>query len=191
MSPTVGLPSPVSGAYALWMSSIPDHILTEAIAKRDAALADAERWSQFVAMYSEISGVQTTARASAPATKPSGTIRERPQSTRGGALAATEKVAIDALRAAGKPLQTRDLLVALEAAGVEVGGKDPASTLSARLSRADGLENVRPYGWRIREHAASSSDAHDAHVANVAAAAVEADFLGFPEQAVKRPWEQS
>ena len=125
--------------------SQPDHILLDAIAKRDAAQSEAARWSNFIDMYCEIKGLSVPSQ-----TKAAGTIKERPQQSRGGALAETEKVAVEAIRKAGRPMHTQELLTALLDAGIEVGGKDPASTLSARLSRAPSLENARPHGWRIK-----------------------------------------
>lgn len=123
-----------------------DPILHDAMMKRDAALAEAARWSDFVAMYMEIKGISN----STPVHRETGTIKERVQPPRGAALAETERAAFDAIRASGRPMHTQELLTALKLAGVEVGGKDPASTLSARLSRAPSLENIRPHGWRIK-----------------------------------------
>lgn len=123
-----------------------DPILHDAMTKRDAALAEAARWSDFVSMYMEIKGIADPV----PEKRETGTIKERVQPPRGAALAETERAAFDAIRASGRPMHTQELLKALQEAGVEVGGKDPASTLSARLSRAPSLENVRPHGWRIK-----------------------------------------
>lgn len=105
-------------------------------------------------MYSEVKEPVATNAVSAPQHNRSGTMREPSQSTRGAALAETEKVAIQAIRQAGRALHTRELLIVMEAAGVEVGGQDPASTLSARLSRAPRLWNDRPNGWRVSDETA-------------------------------------
>lgn len=59
---------------------------------------------------------------------------------------------IELLRAAGKPLHTRDLLTELAARGVVVGGANPVANLSGFLSREkQRLANSRTYGWSLRE----------------------------------------
>ena len=45
--------------------------------------------------------------------------------------------------------------------GIEVGGKDPSSTLSARLSRAPSLEFQRGLGWALKSAAAQEDEAAD------------------------------
>lgn len=116
----------------------------KALADRDAASADFDRWDGFIRMYSEILGGGTQL---AVAARSSGVGRS---STR-GKLSVTEDAVISVLEEAGSPLHTRELLDKLLARGVEVGGKDPASTLSARLSRSSKLLNNRLKGWWIRE----------------------------------------
>jgi hypothetical protein len=135
---------------------MPDSILSEAIAKRDAAAAEVQRWSDFIAMYRELTGQQAQDDVSHVAPRPALPKRE-PVAATTGALAETEGAAIEVIKAAGRAIPTREMLEALRARGVEVGGKDPASTLSARLSRASALENVRPYGWRLKKLADDNS----------------------------------
>jgi hypothetical protein len=122
-----------------------DDILTNAIARRDAALAEARRWADFIRMYGEITGT----RPGAPADfAPSARAASAP-----GALSETEKATAAILSELGRPVPTRELLELLAARGVKVGGQDPASTLSARLSRAPSLENIRQRGWWIKGRA--------------------------------------
>lgn len=140
-----------------------DSILKNAVARRDAALAEAQRWDDFVRMYSELRGAspdQLIENIDPGTDQP----RQFPKNLRvvtrksfpdmpGGALQVTEDLALKIIQEFGRPVPTRELLVELEKRGLTVGGQDPASTLSARLSRAPRLENVRPEGWRERRKA--------------------------------------
>lgn len=73
--------------------------------------------------------------------------------------------AILLLRAAGKPLHTRDLLTELASRGVVVGGANPVANLSGFLSREkQRLVNSRTYGWSLREpHTADPTRATNAN----------------------------
>ena len=53
----------------------------------------------------------------------------------------TRKVVREVLRANRRAMLTRELLVLVRERGIEVGGKDPIATLSARLSNADEFKN--------------------------------------------------
>ena len=140
-----------------------DNILKDAISRRDTALADARRWDEFVRMYSELRGVNINPLTDGPGenSTPTSNAQARLDATRrksrvaasGGALQETEELALQVIRELGRPIPTRELLVELASRGLTVGGKDAASTLSARLSRAPKLENVRPEGWRERRKA--------------------------------------
>lgn len=142
-----------------------DSILAEAIAKRDAAAAEMQRWEAFIAMYREIAGGPPQNRVVAITGR--GAVSARGHSVvASGALAETEAVAAEIIRAAGRPIPTREMLEALRNRGIDVGGKDPASTLSARLSRSRTLENVRPHGWRVKELADDENPAKDTSSAN-------------------------
>ena len=55
------------------------------------------------------------------------------------------------IRERGCHIRVRELLNELTKRGIEVGGLNPASTLTARLARAPSLVFERPYGWRLRE----------------------------------------
>lgn len=125
-----------------------DSVLANAIARRDAAQAEAQRWDDFIRMFSELQvGSHDTLRPSPPST-PSAAGRSARDA---GAMSRTEEVASEIIAQLGRPVPTRELLNALLERGVDVGGKDPASTLSARLSRAPTLHNIRQRGWWIRE----------------------------------------
>jgi len=124
-----------------------------AIAKRDAALAEAKRWDEFLHMLDEAArGLTAMGGGTVMVHFPSSVERRNPTPRGAGRMTETESAASEIIRANdGKPVQTADMLKELEKRGIVVGGKDPSSTLSARLSRAESLENVRPYGWRLKE----------------------------------------
>ena len=123
--------------------------LSEAQAAFEEARAQAERWQVVLSGMDEIEGPSS----SAPhPTRTPFTVRLRvPTTENPGRLAETQTAAISILRAARRPMSTRELLSHLEQRGVSVGGSDPSSTLSARLSRAPLLDNVRGVGWRVKE----------------------------------------
>lgn len=135
------------GRYSMIMNA--KDIIADASARRDAALAEAKRWSDFIAMTEELYGAPSLVIARAQTVGDTHQPGKRDFS--GATLLITQEAATAAIREAGRPLPTRELLTALERRGVPVGGKDPASTLSARLSRAPGLINVRPHGWDVKE----------------------------------------
>jgi hypothetical protein len=60
---------------------------------------------------------------------------------------ATYEVARRVLRDRGHPVRLGDLLGAMREAGVEVGGRDPGATLSARLSNSSEFKSHRGKGW--------------------------------------------
>src|SRR5437016_2223851 len=63
--------------------------------------------------------------------------------------AAREVIAI--LRERGQPVQTKELLAALGARGIEIAGQNPVSNLSGYLSRSPELMPDRAVGWSLRE----------------------------------------
>lgn len=143
-----------------------DIIIENAIVRRDAALAEARRWDEFIRMASELAGSlpkqsylhvdegQTNARLKMPEFETP--IRPYLVDSKLGArgtMAETEAEVIEVLTALGRPAHTRELLKLLLARNFVVGGQDPASTLSARLSRAPRLKNVPRNGWWMKEKA--------------------------------------
>jgi hypothetical protein len=133
-----------------------DSIIAQAIARRDAALAESRRWEEFIAMYRDLHGndrVRPDRRM--PGMRQSDEVQESNAGTGGrrlgNALAVTEEAVVNILRDAGNPISTADLRPLLQERGIEVGGKDPNSTLSARLSRAPLLYNHRGRGWWVKE----------------------------------------
>lgn len=129
--------------------SPPDPILANAIARRDAALAEVRRWEDFIKTYRLLQGPppyrSSDATGAHYATGLAALIRPA-----AGAISATEALAREIIAEKRRAVSTREMLEELAARGHIIGGKDPASTLSARLSRAPSLENERPFGWRIR-----------------------------------------
>lgn len=114
-----------------------DSILSEAMIKRASAVAEVERWTVFIEMYRQLKG--------------GGQVDETPGAgQRGSTLAETEEAALAAIRRNDRPMKTEELLTALSEAGVEIGGKNPLGTLSARLSRIESLESDRRLGWRLK-----------------------------------------
>jgi hypothetical protein len=127
-------------------------IRESAVQKRDAALAEAQRWTDFIKMLDEIdpspakqaaeeAGIRAIAR----------TIGENVQSVKRsvvrGALVMTEEAAIEEIKRLGRAIPSREMCDLLTARGIDIGGQDAVATLSARLSRSSRLRNARPFGW--------------------------------------------
>jgi len=135
-----------------------EQLIADAYARRDKALSEAQRWSSFIDMMCELrpnlrrldTVTRSEARVEPGRPKEGGSPGPR-------TMAITETAAIEAIRRAGRYLHTRELLPLIEASGVEVGGKDPAATLSARLSRSERLANNRAHGWAVVEDQAPRS----------------------------------
>ncbi len=131
-----------------------DPILQNAIARRDAALAEARKWDAFIQMFAELAGQRVTAPPQVTVASPVSvpvTVRDAPAVRKSVKAAETEQVAAAVIRERGKPVSTRDLLDELVSRGVEVGGADPLATLLARLRRSPSLEHEKPFGWRLVE----------------------------------------
>jgi hypothetical protein len=129
--------------------------IAEAIRRRDEHLAQAKRWDDFIAMYRELQGASPEAPSGA-IPMPSGEIRRDAVGTPTfviglGRVSETERAAAEIIRESGRPVPTQQLLKMLPSRGVVIGGKDPASTLAARLSRAPSLVSERGIGWRIKD----------------------------------------
>ena len=169
-----------------WEFDMTDPVLDAATAKFEAAYAEMRRWEDFIRMYSELapqvvvtSNVEKRVeqiKRSAQHGKPIQSV----MTTSLGALAQTEALSMQILTENGSPMNTRDLLRALEGRGYSVGGKSPIATLSARLSRSTGLVNTRPQGWWMR-NAESAGDEFPAEGASPAFAERQAEYLTEPQ----------
>ena len=62
------------------------------------------------------------------------------------------------ISAVGRPMPLGDLYQSLVRAGVKVGGKDPRSNLSAKLSGLDGFESIPGKGWIVRNEEGLAAD---------------------------------
>lgn len=135
-----------------------DPILRDAINRRDAAAAEAARWTDFVRMYEELRGAGPTPPAPASSTGLGERQASLPQPS-GGKLNETATLAATVIRELGRPIPTRALLAELTKRGLQVGGADAVATLSARLSRSSLVENRKPFGWVLSEQPAEKDDA--------------------------------
>jgi hypothetical protein len=126
--------------------------------KRQDLLAQLEKVDAFLALGEEL-GLGEAADSAAPPRPtpvlvPEATFvrRSRPAPPSGESVVATTvEAAKEALEAAKRPLPTSALLDAVLAKGVEVGGKIPSSTLSARLSNSGVLKNHKGFGWWLAD----------------------------------------
>ncbi len=130
-----------------------DPIIRRATDRRDAALREAAKWDAFIKQYVELQGEPV------PPNSVRTDQRGPPRIFISGRLSETEHVAAEIIKERGRAIPTRDLLVELENRGVEVGGKDPASTLSARLSRSSVLVGRRGIGWSLKPEAPQKDEA--------------------------------
>ncbi len=124
--------------------------------KRDAALAEARRWSDFLRMMEEIDPSEAAAQREDVAIRNIARTNGEPvqrvrRAVAMGALVLTEMAAIEEIQKSGRAMPTRDLLTLMPNHGIKIGGLDPVATLSARLSRSRRLRNVRNRGWMLAE----------------------------------------
>jgi hypothetical protein len=138
--------------------SSPDSVLADAIARRDAAKAEAEKWDDFIRLYKKLASASDNTgrlqRRNLPETGAavSESVHERRASSRIGEKGAkTEEAAVAVLLEATRPMFTRDMIAPLNSRGVEIGGQDPVATLHVRLSRSTKLKFDRTLGWRLAE----------------------------------------
>lgn len=132
-------------------------LIAQALAKREKLKADLERVETFLAIAYELqSGDDQADRAKSNEEKivqpeKKRQIRRAPA----GAGAATADAAYNIIRAANRPMSTRDLLPLIEAHGIEIGGKNKIATLSARLGndakRDDGKLHNKAGKWHLLE----------------------------------------
>lgn len=133
------------------------NILLQAQAKREALQRELARIEAFLATAYELQqefgrpvphGVSDSVKADAPI--------KRQQSAATGSGSETLKAVIDILRSRGEPMATRDLLPLVQAKGIEVGGKSPLATLSARISSKGPIAVKDGKWWFVSEDTGSS-----------------------------------
>jgi hypothetical protein len=120
-------------------------LILRAQQKRDQLRAELARIEAFLAtafeLEQELSASGTTQMLMTDAAKADAPERKISRS-RGGAGADTLRAVTEILEERGQSMSTRDLLPLVRAKGVEVGGKDPVATLSARISQKGVVELV-------------------------------------------------
>ena len=127
-----------------------EDLITKAKQRRERLVAELARLDDFLAMAAELMGE--------PATMP--TSKRAPRQivkVRSGVGAETVAAAVEVLRDGGVPLSSRDLLPKVEARGVEVGGKQPIATLSARLAGGKDVLQMIEGKWHLVEASGSNS----------------------------------
>lgn len=122
--------------------------LTHAIAQWEHHKTQAAKWEQYIALHKELYGEGDGPASSAQAERPA-----RTSVPRTGAIAETREVAHLILEEAKGYVQSADLIAKLAEMGVEVGGANASSTLSARLSGDPDIESRRGYGYRLVKYA--------------------------------------
>ena len=135
-----------------------DPKLSEAIARLNAAQAEVDKWSTFIRLYRELDPSSTGAASVVSPinqeTLPPNAMQRRETETSsrlGQKGLMTEQAAIAVLKEAGKPVSTEEMAERLRERGVDIGGREPISTLYARLRRARALDYDRRLGWRLAE----------------------------------------
>lgn len=131
----------------------------ETLAKFEAEVADLEAFLRTLERYVGLSEPGTSPRTDAEHSENTGRTAPKPGSR------AHELVnsAIEAIRAAGKPLMIGDLLEHVLHAGFTLGGKDLKSNLAGYLSRDPRVHSLgRSVGWDLveKEEAASEPASH-------------------------------
>lgn len=131
-------------------------IISHAMAKREKLRSELEKIDSFLAtafeLEQEAGGVDATTEkktlpapeAAAPA--PRKFIVRLPGT---GLVSATANAAGAILRERGVAMSTRELLPLIRAKGIEVGGKDPLATLSARLSNSNKVKLTSGKWWLV------------------------------------------
>lgn len=81
---------------------------------------------------------------------PAPASRVAPRKARKSKTQQVKEQVAEILRKAHKPMSTRTILEELENRGVKVGGKNPITNLSAKLSADAGFKNTRREGWEMK-----------------------------------------
>ena len=173
------MPTPLEQAQRLLLEEA-ERRLADAEAAEKAAHTDAEGWREFIRRGQTIVPTSDSAVSSRETTsEPAPTSAAAPNADgRGQRLRLTESVAAEVIRGnQGRPVPSPDMLEAIMGRGIIVGGKDPASTLAARLSRSSTLEFERGRGWKLRDPAMQTEElAPDA----LSASGAQGDQSGHP-----------
>lgn len=133
------------------------NIIQQAQAKREQLQRELSRIEAFLATAFELQqefgrptgqAVSDAAKADAPA--------RRMRSAATGSGSETLQAVIDILNARGEPMATRELLPLVQAKGIEVGGKSPLATLSARISSKGPIAVKNGKWWFINDQQETS-----------------------------------
>ena len=111
-------------------------------------LADAEsRHRVVVSELAQLEKLIASAKELSKMAHPAQTAADTRRPKRATTSNLTRIITREILTKRGTPMKTVELLPLLRDRGVEVGGKDPIATLSARLSNTDEFESNRKEGW--------------------------------------------
>jgi hypothetical protein len=110
----------------------------------------AQKWEQYLTLHTELFGETDSERAtiSAPAVRRPVAPRTGAQT---GAIAETRAISNMILEEAADYVPTGELLDKLVEYGIEIGGINPASTLSARLSGDEEIASKRGRGYILKK----------------------------------------
>ena len=138
-----------------------DSVIHLAEQRLEAARKEVSRLENFLATYRDLQS--SAGRTQDIVCEKPIRIRVTPgtQPTSVGKMNVTEQAAAQIIRENDNPVPTAEMLSRLLARGVEVGGKNPTSTLSARLSRASSLRFESGKGWTLRSAAPQMKEAAD------------------------------
>lgn len=130
-----------------------DEAYKNALSKRSALVREIERVDTFLELYREFGGHTAEVDASSKTSfehhgdTSSGSTDRAPK----GASAKITEAAEQSILAAQKPISRMDLLKAIDARGVVIGGKDPAATLSSAIWRErDRFVSIKGFGYWLK-----------------------------------------
>lgn len=133
-------------------------IIGRASQRRDQLKAELARIESFLAtayeLQQELSGSAASKTSMTDIDKADLPAR-RTMAARGSGAQTLDAV-VQILRERGMPMSTRDLLPSVLARGIEVGGKDPIATLSARIS-SKGIVRLNHGKWWLVNDAQEKS----------------------------------
>jgi len=151
------------------MAQSDESILVRATRLRDAARRDAEAWDDFIRRYEMLN------RQGAPtegATDPVEAFSiSEPKMKKSTVVVETIEAAREFINSLGRPAGISELYGEMVRRGIEVGGKDPKSTLDARLRYSKEFVGIRGKGWWLAERPVprpngSAADTHEVPAAH-------------------------